>query len=147
MEELIKAYEILPDVRQEVKIKHKLIDIVIITILATFGNTNEWEDIEIWGNENEKWLNNYLTLKNGIPSHDTIQRNIAIIDTETINIIFLISKYNVDKLVYYESTNESMAAIEREKEIKGWKRAKKDSLIKEQNPEWKDLYDEIIKNT
>jgi hypothetical protein len=89
MEELIKAYEILPDIRQEVKVKHKLIDIVIITILATFGNANEWEDIEIWGNENEKWLKNYLTLENGVPSHDTIQRNIAIINTETINIIFL----------------------------------------------------------
>ena len=89
MEELIKAYEVLPDVRQEIKVKHKLIDIVIITILATFGNADEWEDIEIWGNENKEWLKNYLTLENGIPSHDTIQRNIGIIDTTTINIIFL----------------------------------------------------------
>jgi putative endonuclease len=56
------------------------------------------------------------------------------------------SKYNVDKLVYYDSTNESIAAIEREKEIKGWNRAKKDKLINSQNPKWKDLYDEIIKN-
>ena len=55
------------------------------------------------------------------------------------------TKYNVDKLVYYDSTNESIVAIEREKEIKGWKRAKKDELINSQNPEWKDLYDEIIK--
>jgi len=55
------------------------------------------------------------------------------------------SRYNVDKLVYYESTNESIVAIEREKQIKGYKRGRKDALINRQNPEWKDLYDEIIK--
>ena len=56
------------------------------------------------------------------------------------------SKYNVNKLVYYESTNESIVAIEREKQIKGYKRIKKDTLINSQNPDWKDLYEEIIKN-
>ena len=52
-------------------------------------------------------------------------------------------KYSVHKLVYYEITNSIKDAIYREKQIKGWKREKKNSLINENNPEWKDLYDEI----
>jgi len=49
------------------------------------------------------------------------------------------SHYGLDKLIFYESTNDVTAAIEREKEIKGWVRRKKTTLINSVNPEWKDL--------
>lgn len=49
------------------------------------------------------------------------------------------SRYNLRRLVYYESTNDIMAAITREKQIKGWLRARKIALIESANPEWKDL--------
>jgi putative endonuclease len=49
------------------------------------------------------------------------------------------SKYNIDKLVYYEATNDVSSAISREKEIKGWLRIKKIGLIELKNPEWCDL--------
>ncbi len=52
-------------------------------------------------------------------------------------------KYNVKKLVYYESCNDILNAIAREKMIKGWLRKKKISLIDSFNPRWRDLYDEI----
>ena len=52
-------------------------------------------------------------------------------------------KYNVYKLVYYEKFDDIENAIAREKQIKGWKRSKKDELIKSMNPNWNDLYDEI----
>ncbi len=48
-------------------------------------------------------------------------------------------KYNVDKLVYFEQTSDIRAAIEREKQIKGWLREKKNALVETVNPEWKDL--------
>lgn len=48
-------------------------------------------------------------------------------------------KYRVHKLVYYESTTGVRAAIEREKQLKGWTRAKKNALVSEMNPEWRDL--------
>jgi putative endonuclease len=48
-------------------------------------------------------------------------------------------KYNVDKLVYYETTSDVKAAIDREKEIKKWRREKKNMLIEQRNPEWIDL--------
>ena len=48
-------------------------------------------------------------------------------------------KYNVHKLVYYEYTNDVYAAMEREKQLKGWTRKKKNALVQKMNPEWKDL--------
>lgn len=48
-------------------------------------------------------------------------------------------KYNVNKLVYYEYGNDVHAAIAREKEIKKWRREKKNNLVMTMNPEWKDL--------
>ena len=53
-------------------------------------------------------------------------------------------KYNIDKLGYYEVFDEIEEAIKREKNIKGGSRAKKISLIESINPEWKDLYNDII---
>ncbi len=52
------------------------------------------------------------------------------------------SKYNCEKLVYYEHFSQIGEAIKREKQIKGWKREKKRTLIESMNPEWKDLYEE-----
>ncbi len=53
-------------------------------------------------------------------------------------------RYNVEKLVYYEVYNEAELAIAREKQIKGWNRNRKNKYVSEQNPEWRDLYQEII---
>jgi putative endonuclease len=52
-------------------------------------------------------------------------------------------KYNVDRLVYYEACENIVVAIEREKQIKGWSRKKKDDLINALNPVWDDLYRSI----
>jgi putative endonuclease len=48
-------------------------------------------------------------------------------------------KYNIALLAYYEATPDVRSAIEREKQIKGWLRAKKIALIESVNPEWRDL--------
>ena len=48
-------------------------------------------------------------------------------------------KYNVNKLVYFDTTTDVLAAIGREKQIKKWRREKKNQLVVEMNPEWKDL--------
>ena len=54
------------------------------------------------------------------------------------------AQYNVDQLVYYEITSDVNAAIEREKQIKGWNRKRKNKLIESRNPNWVDLYDSIL---
>ena len=51
-------------------------------------------------------------------------------------------KYRVHKLVFFEQTSDIYAAIAREKQIKGWNRAKKNALVETVNPEWKDLSEE-----
>jgi len=53
------------------------------------------------------------------------------------------AKYKVHKLVYFEETNDITAAIEREKQIKSWKREKKVALIMLSNPRYLDLYSQI----
>ena len=53
------------------------------------------------------------------------------------------SRYNVENLVYYETTPNIESAIEREKQIKGWNRKHKNKLIESKNPNWIDLYDDI----
>jgi len=49
------------------------------------------------------------------------------------------SKYHCDRLVYYESFDDVHKAIRREKQLKGWSRAKKIVLIESQNPTWENL--------
>jgi len=51
--------------------------------------------------------------------------------------------YNVKMLVYFEQTELVLSAIEREKQLKRWKRAWKIRLIQSVNPEWKDFYPEL----
>ena len=53
-------------------------------------------------------------------------------------------KYKVHKLVYYEEINNVKVAIQREKQIKKWKRQWKINLIEKNNPEWKDLYYDLL---
>lgn len=48
-------------------------------------------------------------------------------------------KYNVHKLIYYDTTSDIKAAIEREKQIKGWSRQKKNTLVESINSNWEDL--------
>ena len=52
-------------------------------------------------------------------------------------------RYNIEKLVYFEETSSSRAAIEREKQIKDWSRAKKNKLVESMNPQWEDLWERI----
>jgi putative endonuclease len=52
-------------------------------------------------------------------------------------------KYNLNKLVYYEATNDIDGALEREKQLKNWHRDWKINLINRSNPAWKDLSDNL----
>jgi putative endonuclease len=53
-------------------------------------------------------------------------------------------KYSIHKLVYYEQTENINSVIQREKRLKKWNRVWKIELIERFNPDWKDLYDELI---
>ena len=54
------------------------------------------------------------------------------------------ARYNTDRLVYFEYATDPEAAIGREKQIKGWNRARKNKLVESKNPNWDDLYESIL---
>lgn len=55
------------------------------------------------------------------------------------------AKYNITKLVYYEDAGtDPIIAFEREKQIKKWRRSKKNDLVATMNPEWNDLYNGLL---
>ena len=82
MGELLKYLDTVMDTRQAKKVRHKMGDIIALVFIATLGNADFWEEIEVFGKEHEEFLRRYLELPNGIPSHDTIQRVFAIVSPE-----------------------------------------------------------------
>lgn len=54
------------------------------------------------------------------------------------------TQYNVTNLVYYEYGESAEGALFREKQIKGWNRARKNKLVESRNPNWVDLYDSLF---
>ena len=71
---LHQAFRILPDPRVNRCKKHNLLDIIILSILAVLSGAESYDSIALFGKQNFAFLKQFLTLKNGIPSHDTINR-------------------------------------------------------------------------
>lgn len=67
----------IQDPRIERTKRHKLIDIITITICAVISGADTYVEIEEYGNAKHKWLKTILALPNGIPSHDTFSRLFA----------------------------------------------------------------------
>ena len=86
------------DTRYQPNVKHKIEDIILITLFAVLAKCDEWTEIESFAQKKENWLKKYLELPNGIPSHDTIQRVISILNLHTLysdTINYLINKINL----------------------------------------------------
>lgn len=84
MEQLLEWMEIIEDARQHRKVCHSIKDILIIVLFATLANADTWEQIADFALWNEEYLRQYIELKNGIPSHDTIQRVMGMIRPENL---------------------------------------------------------------
>jgi predicted transposase YbfD/YdcC len=72
----------LPDPRVQGRCDHKLIDMIIITICAVICGADSWTGVETFGQAKQSWLERYLTLPNGVPSHDTFGRVFASLNAE-----------------------------------------------------------------
>ena len=79
MEELLDWMEYIEDIRQTSKVRHKLKDILVIVLFATLANADDWVEMEMFAQANESYLKKYIELKNGIPSHDTLNRVMGMI--------------------------------------------------------------------
>ena len=84
MEELMEILECIEDTRQQSKVRYPIKEIVLIVFSCTLSNVDNWEDMEMWANHYIDLLREYLPFENGIPSHDTIQRVMGMIDPEYI---------------------------------------------------------------
>ncbi len=82
-------FQNLTDPRAEHSIDHRLIDIVIITICAVICGANNWVEIENYGHDKKEWLQQFLELPHGIPSHDTFMRLFARLKPEQLQQCFL----------------------------------------------------------
>ena len=71
----IKAhFRKLRDPRRRHGREHLFLDILVIASCAVIGNADSWRAIALWGRTHETWLRRFLTLRNGIPCHDTFRR-------------------------------------------------------------------------
>lgn len=77
---ILEFAERVPDHRQAVKVLHASTDIIFITVAAVICGATDWEDIAWFGQIKEAFFRKHLTLRNGIPSHDTFNRFFANID-------------------------------------------------------------------
>src|SRR5215216_2017641 len=74
IEDLTACFDGLADPRVTRQCDHRLIDILVIAVIAVIACAESWEDIELYGRSKQVWLKTFLDLPNGIPSHDTFRR-------------------------------------------------------------------------
>lgn len=86
---LMKQFEVLEDPRVKRKPEHSLINIVAIAILAVLSGANDMVAIATYGKAKQAWLETFLELPNGIPSHDTFSRVLALLDPQQLHECFL----------------------------------------------------------
>ena len=88
MDDLIMKANDLEDTRQAWKIKHNLVDILVIVMLSVLTGHNDFEEMVIFAEARLEILRKYIKLENGIPHKDTIKRVVAIIDPNQLNLVF-----------------------------------------------------------
>ena len=86
---LNKLFDQIEDWRMDRKKLHTLTDILVITVCAAICGANGWVAVEKFGKAKEQWLRQYLSLPNGIPSHDTFGRVFAAMDPNVFREIFI----------------------------------------------------------
>ena len=82
LEALIAELETLEDPRREWRVENGLLDILVIAVCAVLGEAESFEDIALYGRCKRAWLESFLELPNGIPSHDTFRRVLMLVDPD-----------------------------------------------------------------
>ena len=102
----------LDDKRQAWKVKHNLVDILVIVMLAILTGHNDFEEMIIFAEARIDILRKYIKLENVIPHKDTLKRVIAIIDPNKLNLIFyswLANIINKKNYVFLDEINKIVA--------------------------------------
>src|SRR5215213_5741654 len=88
VEKLVEHFSALEDPRCSGKVDHRLIDILVIAVCAVIACAESWDDIALYGRNKLSWLRSFLSLANGIPSHDTFRRVFMLIDPNAFEVGF-----------------------------------------------------------
>src|SRR3954449_6883504 len=89
LEALIAAFETIEDPRCAWKVEHRLLGILVIAVCAVLGEAESFEDIALYGRCKRQWLEGFLELPNGIPSHDTFRRLLMLVDPDAFERCFM----------------------------------------------------------
>jgi predicted transposase YbfD/YdcC len=89
LEALITQLASIEDPRCEWRVEHRLLDILVIAVCAVLGEAESFEDIALYGRCKRDWLEGFLDLPNGIPSHDTFRRVLMLVDPDAFERSFL----------------------------------------------------------
>jgi hypothetical protein len=81
-------FKVLPDPRCPVNRRHTLGDIIVLSIAAVLCGADGWVEIEQFAHAKEAWFRQFLSLENGIPSHDTFGRVFALLDPKAFEACF-----------------------------------------------------------
>jgi predicted transposase YbfD/YdcC len=79
----------MPDPRVIGRCDHQLIDLIIVAICAVLSGAETWDEVELFGEEREAWLKQFLELPHGIPSHDTFRRVFSLLDARVFQERFI----------------------------------------------------------
>ena len=112
MADLLMKVNSLQDSRQQWKVKHNLVDILIIVMLAVLTGHNDFEEMVIFAEARVEILRKYIKLENGIPHKDTLKRVVAIIDPNQLNLVFyswLANIINKKNHVFLDEINKIVA--------------------------------------
>ena len=85
---LLHYLSIIPDFRQSWKVQHQLSDILFLVVCAVICGSEGWDEIEDFGHSKLDFLRQYGNLADGIPSHDTLARVMALIYADQLQIAF-----------------------------------------------------------
>ena len=88
VEGLAACFAGLAEPRQTSRCDHRLVDILAIAVCAVVACAESWEDIQLYGQSKRTWLETFLELPNGIPSHDTFRRVFMLIDPDAFEACF-----------------------------------------------------------
>ena len=85
---LLHHFSALEDPRCAGKVEHQLLDIVVIAVCAVIACAESFEDMALYGRSKLSWLQQFLALPNGIPSHDTFRRVLVLLQPQAFQACF-----------------------------------------------------------
>ena len=85
---LLHHFSALEDPRCAFKVEHRLLDIVVIAVCAVIACAESFEDMALYGRSKQAWLQQFLPLSNGIPSHDTFRRVLMLLQPDAFEVCF-----------------------------------------------------------